>query len=85
MPLTNATVAAAVRAELARAGVSGRKLARELDWTPGFVQRRLAGRDPFRVDELGRIAEYLRIPATTFLEDGPRAADDSDTRTAAAS
>lgn len=67
MPLTDTTVAAAVRAELARAGVSGRQLARDLGWTPGKTQRRLAGTEPFRAGELGAIAEYLQIPAATFL------------------
>jgi transcriptional regulator with XRE-family HTH domain len=67
MPLTSTDVASAVRAELARAGLSGRAMARDLGWTQGFVQRRLSGKDPFRVDELGRIADYLGISVTTLV------------------
>jgi transcriptional regulator with XRE-family HTH domain len=77
MPSTDTAVAAAVRAELARAGVSGRQLARDLGLSPGKVQRRLAGREPFRAGELGEIAAYLRIPAATFFADSPAAAPQS--------
>jgi transcriptional regulator with XRE-family HTH domain len=71
-----AAVAAAVRAELARAGISGRKLARDLGWTHGWIARRLAVEDPhpFRVDELARIAEHLDVPMTRFVETADKAA-----------
>lgn len=64
MSSTTVAVAAAVRAELARAGVSGRQLAGDLGWTPAYIGRRLKPNDPrpFRVDEVGRIAAYLDIP-----------------------
>ncbi len=71
MPVTNASVAAAVRAEVARAGMTGRQLGRELGWTPGFVHRRMSGKDPFRVEELGQIADLLQIPVVTLLPEDP--------------
>lgn len=76
MPTASPTVAASVRAELARAGVSGRQLARDLDWSPGVVQRLLAGEREFKAPELIAIARHLGIPSTTFLADeaGGRAA-----------
>jgi len=67
MPLTNSSVAASVRAELARAGVSGRQLAKDLGWSAGKTHRRLAGSEPFRIDELVQVAEHLGIPVATFL------------------
>lgn len=67
MSTSHHPVAAAVRAELARKGVSGRQLARDLDWSPGKTQRRLAGDYPFDAGELTQIAEYLGIPAATFF------------------
>ncbi|WP_295819261.1 helix-turn-helix transcriptional regulator [uncultured Deinococcus sp.] len=72
MPLTNTAVAAAVRAELARAGVSGRQLGRDLGWSPAFVHRRLLskGPAPFKIEELARIAEYLGISVSTFVVSG---------------
>lgn len=69
MPTTDTAVAAAVRAELARAGISGRRLSRDLGggWTAGKTQRRLAGKEPLRVGELAQIAEYLDIPVQRFF------------------
>ena len=68
MSPNSSPVAAAVRAELARAGISGRQLARDLGWSPAFAERRLAGTTPLRVDDLIEIAGYLAIPIERFTE-----------------
>jgi hypothetical protein len=67
MSTSHQAVAASVRAELARKGVSGRQLARDLEWSPGKTQRRLAGEHPFDAGELTQIADYLGIPAAAFF------------------
>lgn len=58
----NEPVAAAVRAELARAKISGRQLARDLDISYRVLNTRLTGLYSFRADELGRIAAHLNVP-----------------------
>lgn len=73
MSSTTVSVAAAVRAELARVGISGRQLARDMGWTPAYLGRRLKLNNPrpFRVDELARIAEHLGVPLSRLY--GPDA------------
>jgi len=58
----NKTVAAAVRAELARAKISGRQLACDLDISYRVMKTRLSGEYDFRADELARIAAHLGVP-----------------------
>lgn len=68
MPQSDSPVAAAVRAELARAGISGRQIARDLEWGQGPTARRLSGEVQFRVDELAKIAAYLGVPISLFVD-----------------
>lgn len=63
--------AAAVRAELARRRISGRKIGAALGWSLGTTSRRLNGESPITVDELVRIAEYMGIPAADLLPFAP--------------
>ena len=65
-------VAAAVRAELARAGISGRQLASAIELSPAAMDRRLNGAVPLRVDELIQIADFLGIPIERFTEHAER-------------
>lgn len=53
--------AAALRAETARANISGRELARRLGKDPAWVSRRLAGSVPVTVIDLHRIAKALNV------------------------
>jgi transcriptional regulator with XRE-family HTH domain len=59
--------AGAVRAELARRRISGRDLARGLDWSVGKTWRRLSGEYPFDIDELDAVARYLEVPLVEFF------------------
>lgn len=69
MPDTASPVAASVRAELARAGVSGRELAAALGWSVMATSRRISGATPLRADELADIAAHLGIPVVRFYAD----------------
>lgn len=64
------SVAAEVRAELARARYSGRSAAFALGWTQAYMSRRLNADMPFDVDDLAAIAGLLGIPVTRFFQ-GP--------------
>jgi transcriptional regulator with XRE-family HTH domain len=59
--------AGAVRAELARRRISGRKMAESLGWSPTTTARRLSGSSPFDIDELVAVADFLGIPLTALL------------------
>lgn len=61
--------AANVRAEVARAGLSGVSLADGLGWSKSRTARRLSGETPFDVEELAALAAYLNVPLTRFLPD----------------
>lgn len=60
-------VAAQVRAEVARAQVSGRRIALALGVEPSYISRRMTGHTPFTVDELVAISGVLEIPVTALL------------------
>jgi transcriptional regulator with XRE-family HTH domain len=60
-------VAGAVRAELARRQVSGRKLAEALGWSFTTTARRLNGSSPFDIDELVTVASFLGVPVGDLL------------------
>ena len=62
-------VPASVRAELARAQISGRQLGRHLGMTPAAIARRLSGRTPFTVDQLLQVAAFLEVPISRLLPD----------------
>ena len=66
MELSQAT-AANLRAELARQRISGRELARRLGENHTWVSRRLAAEQEITVDDLGRIAAVLNVPAASLL------------------
>lgn len=75
---TNTSVAASIRAELARAGISRRQLARDLDVRATFLDRRLhpaaTNPPPFTIEMLGRIARRLDIPVSRLLGEDDHAA-----------
>jgi transcriptional regulator with XRE-family HTH domain len=60
-------IAANVRAEMARKGVTQQKLAVHLDWSQAAISRRLSARVAFNVDELARIAAFLAVPLSALL------------------
>jgi transcriptional regulator with XRE-family HTH domain len=66
------SVAAEVRAQLARQKISGRQAAAQLGWTQPYMSRRLTGEIPFNVADLAALAELLGVPAKRFLEGPPR-------------
>jgi transcriptional regulator with XRE-family HTH domain len=43
-------------------------VAQELGWTEVYLNRRVRGIVPFDVTDLGRLAELLEVPITTFFE-----------------
>lgn len=61
------TVAAEVRANLARRGETRAWLCDTAGIKPATMSRRLAGKSPFTVDELAAIAEALEIPLSALL------------------
>lgn len=75
MTSTRAAIAGAVRAEMARKGISGRQLAADLDIPVHYLQRRLAGSIDFGATELVTIADHLGIPVTRFYEEPDRDSD----------
>ena len=66
-PQIRRTVASAVRAELARAGVSQATAAAWIGVTQPAMSARLHARVPFTVDELHAMAEGLGLPVETLL------------------
>ena len=61
-------VAANVRLEAARVGVTQAGLARLLHTSRSAVSLRYMGRVQWRIDELERVAWYLNLPVTDLLE-----------------
>lgn len=66
-------VAREVRAELGRQRMTQGALAAALGRSEAYTTRRLSGEVAFKLDELERIAEILRVPVTGFIlaERGP--------------
>lgn len=60
------TVAAEVRAHLARRQISSRKLAEEINLTPSQLSRRLNGSIAFTVEEVGEIAKVLNVTVSAL-------------------
>lgn len=60
-------IAEEVRAQMARKRISGRQLARTLDWNAMYLSRRLSGQLPFTVADLYRIAAFLEVPLSALL------------------
>jgi len=69
-----AAIAAEVRAELARQNKTQREIAEVLRLPQPSVQRRLAGKIPFRGEELVTLADALGVPVERFLRVLERAA-----------
>ena len=72
-PLT-ALVAGQVRAELARARMSGTQLAEKIGRAHPYVSRRLTGRVAFDTDDLAAISEALGINVCDLMRAPERAA-----------
>ena len=62
--VTSLTLAAAVRAEIAREGRRPGELAKHLGVTPAYVSRRMRGHVEWSGSELHRIAEWLDVPVS---------------------
>lgn len=64
-------VAANVRAELGRADRTQDDLARELGWTPAFLNRRMKGHVDFTREEAQQIAAALEVPLNVIIPQLP--------------
>lgn len=62
-------VAANVRAELARKGVTQSDLAAKLNKSQPFISRRLSGRVAFDVADLAGIAAVLNVSISSLLDE----------------
>lgn len=67
-PLTE-TVAAEVRAELARHNISRTEAAAALGMSRTLLWSRLRGETSFKVAELECLAELIGVPVTQFMSD----------------
>lgn len=61
-------VAAEVRAEMARARVSGNRLAKLTSKSQAYWSRRITGDVAFDVDDLATLAAVLEVPIVRFFE-----------------
>lgn len=59
--MTDQTIAAEVRAAIARKQVSQAQLAKSLEITPSALSRRVHGRIPFSAVEIAKIATELNV------------------------
>lgn len=64
---TTQRVAANVRAEAAARRISGTKLAQAVGVTRSTMYRRLDGLTPWPVDELERVAQFLKVSVESLL------------------
>lgn len=60
-------VAANIKAELEKQGITQTALAHELNTTDNFVSRRLRGEVDFGLTELATVAEVLHVPVEQLL------------------
>lgn len=60
-------IAAEVRAEMARQGLTQQALANKLGCNQPYLSRRMTGAVPFDVAELVELAEALGVPLAQFL------------------
>lgn len=58
-PSFNETLAAEIRAELARRDVTQSDFAKKVGWSPAYFSRRMNGEVPFDADEIDLIALEL--------------------------
>ena len=68
------SAAAAVRAELARRGLTQTDAAVTLGLSQPAFSRRLVGHVDFSVTEVVALAKWFGIPASTLLDEAPAAA-----------
>lgn len=61
-------VAAALRAEMARQGISQRQLSDQLGHTQQWIQQRTSGKTPITSDDFRRLALVLSLTPREFLE-----------------
>lgn len=74
MASTTESIAAEVRAELARARRRSKDVAQVLGCSPSAASRKMNGKPAFTVADLNRIAEMLGIDATRFYSADPASA-----------
>lgn len=67
METTAERIASSVRAELARAGLTGTDLARHMEWHQSSASRRLSGAVEFTGSELVRVAAYLGVSVSRLI------------------
>lgn len=60
------TIAGEIRAELGRQQTSAAQLAAGTRISPAKISRRLAGLEPFYLEELAAIEQFLGLPVGTF-------------------
>ena len=70
------TVAAEIRAELARHRLSARRAAARLGWTQAYLSRRLNGDVPFNVEDIEALAGLLGVSPQRFFRGNT--SDDED-------
>lgn len=68
-PTYTQRTAAGVRAELARQRKSLIELARLLGRNRNYISSRVNGHDPFDLDEIETIANWLNVPVTSFASE----------------
>lgn len=68
-PPRTETVAANVRAEIARQRITQRTLASALGMSPAAMSDRLSGKTPIDVNELEAIARFLKVSPESLLKD----------------
>jgi transcriptional regulator with XRE-family HTH domain len=68
------SVAAELRAEIARQRRTQGELALALGWTQQYLSRRLTGKTPLSVDDVEGLARVLGIPLSEFVVTRPREA-----------
>ena len=75
MAIVNATqrIASNVRAQLGRKQRSGANVAKSLQKSQAWMQRRLSGQVPFDVAELEMVAAELGVPLSDLISDDERA------------
>ncbi|AMS03532.1 helix-turn-helix DNA binding protein [Gordonia phage Guacamole] len=69
----SATVAANVRAELARRQVAAQQLAEGIGLSRVTLSRRLNGHAPWTIDEIAATAEFLNVPVESLIGAEPKA------------
>lgn len=68
------SVAAELRAEIARQRRTQGDLAQALGWTQQYLSRRLTGATPLSLDDVEKLARILGIPLAELVATRPREA-----------